>query len=120
MGIGKIRLMDDRMVEARERFLVPAEPAQSHAEQIVRAGLVRLARKRAPRQLDAFAEAPLLAFNHRQMVERRRVIRLAPQHLPIAALGVGHRSLPVQATSLLQQVDAWNFHRIILGLVRWI
>jgi hypothetical protein len=96
VGIGKIRLMDDRMVEARKRFLVPAEPTQSHAEKIVRAGLIRLARERAPRQLDAFAEAPLLASDHRQVVERRRVIRLASQHFPIAALGVGHRPLPVQ------------------------
>jgi hypothetical protein len=120
VGIGKIRLMNDRMVEAHQRFLMPAEPAQSHAEKIVRARLMRLACERAPRQLDAFVEAPLLASDHRKMVERRGVFGLAPQHLPIAVLCIGHRPLPVQASGLLQQVDGRGCHGIILGLVRWI
>ena len=91
VGVGKIRLLDDRVIEARQRFLRSAEPAQGHAEEIMRARLARVARQRPPRHLDPVGELAPLAGNHRQVVKRLGMIGLVPQHLLIAARGIGER-----------------------------
>jgi hypothetical protein len=110
VGIGEIRRVGNRPLEARQRVLLPADPAQGHAEEILGPRLAAVARQRTLGQLDAFVEPALLAGDHRQVVERRGVIGLALQHLPIAARGIRQRPLAVHAGGLLQQIDGRTCH----------
>jgi hypothetical protein len=101
--VGEVRLLNDGGVEARQRFREAAEAAQRHAQHVMDTRVARVDGQRLAQQVDPFRKPSLLTPDHCKTIEGIDILRLAPQHLTVAARGVGQGTPPMELCRLLQQ-----------------
>ena len=101
--LGEIGVEGDGRVEILDRLQRLAQRFQRAAEQIVRARRRRLG-ERAAGEIGALLELPLLAGDHRDVIERVGVLGVGAQHLRIALHRLLQVALAVVEQALLDEL----------------